>query len=249
MAVETPCTGFPDNVLALTTTRDGGVSSGPWRNLNLASHVGDSPLAVAGNRRILHATLPGGSRVAWLNQVHGTRVVDAGDGGDGLEADASICRQPGVACAVLTADCLPILLCDRAGSVIAAAHAGWRGLASGVIDATVASMDREPSDLMAWLGPCIGPEAFEVGPDVLEAFCAGSAPPQAAAIRACFRPSARDGHFLADLHALARRRLASLGVAHIAADSRCTASSPITFFSYRRDGMTGRMASMVLITD
>ncbi|MFN2286971.1 MAG: peptidoglycan editing factor PgeF [Chromatocurvus sp.] len=247
MAVEAPCTGFPDNVLALTTTREGGVSNGPWRSLNLASHVGDSPAAVASNRRILHSTLPGGNPVAWLDQVHGTRVVDVAIDGNGSRADASICRHPGIACAVLTADCLPVLLCDRSGSVIAAAHAGWRGLAGGVLDTTVSAMDCEPADLMAWLGPCIGPGAFEVGPEVREAFCADAAPAQAAAIKACFRPSARAGHFLADLRALARWRLAALGVATIAADSRCTASSPLTFFSYRRDGVTGRMASVILI--
>ena len=249
MAVEAPCTGFPDNVLALTTTREGGVSNGPWRSLNLASHVGDSPLAVAGNRRRLYSTLPGSHPVTWLDQVHGTRVVDAAVGGNGLQADASICRHPGVACAVLTADCLPVLLCHRGGSVIAAAHAGWRGLAGGVLDATVRAMECEPAELMAWLGPCIGPAAFEVGPEVREAFCAATVPAQAAAVKACFRPSARAGHFLADLRALARWRLDALGVASIAADSRCTASSPLTFFSYRRDGVTGRMASMILIKD
>ena len=249
MAVETPDTGFPDNVLAFTTTREGGISSGPWRSLNLASHVGDSPVAVAGNRRILHSALPGNHPVAWLDQVHGTRVVDAAVGGNGLPADASICHQPVVACAVLTADCLPVLLCERSGSVIAAAHAGWRGLAGGVLDATVTAMGCEPADLMAWLGPCIGPLAFEVGAEVREAFCADAVPAQAAAIRACFRPAARAGHFLADLHALARWRLTALGVASIAADSRCTVSSPLTFFSYRRDGVTGRMASMIIIKD
>ncbi|MEQ8516418.1 MAG: peptidoglycan editing factor PgeF [Chromatocurvus sp.] len=246
MAVEWPDTGFPRNITALTTTRDGGISLAAWRSFNLASHVGDLTGAVAGNRRILQATLPPGARIAWLRQVHGTTVVDAA-AGDGARADASVCHRPGVACAVLTADCLPVLLCDRDGSVVAAAHAGWRGLASGVLESTVAAMRRTPSQVTAWLGPCIGSTAFEVGPEVRDAFCAGVAAGHVAAVQACFKPSTRAGHFLADLQALARQRLAALGVVHITADSRCTVSSAETFFSYRRDGETGRMVSLILV--
>lgn len=246
MAVECPDTGFPRNITALTTTRDGGVSGDAWRSFNLATHVGDLDGAVDGNRHILQATLPPGAHVSWLRQVHGTTVVDAATG-DGARADASVCHLPGRACAIMTADCLPVLLCDHGGSVVAAAHAGWRGLASGVLESTVAAMRVATSQIMAWLGPCIGPAAFEVGPEVREAFRAGIPAGQAAAVEACFRPSARPGHFLADLQSLARLRLAALGVAHIAADRRCTASLPSTFFSYRRDGTTGRMASLILI--
>lgn len=246
MAVECPDTGFPRNITALTTTRDGGVSRDAWRSFNLAAHVGDLVGAVDGNRHVLRATLPPGALVSWLTQVHGTSVVDAATG-DGARADASVCHLPGRACAVLTADCLPVLLCDRGGSVVAAAHAGWRGLASGVLESTVTAMRVATSEVMAWLGPCIGPAAFEVGPEVREAFRARSAAGQMASVEACFRPSERAGHFLTDLQSLARLRLAGLGVAHIAVDSRCTASSPDTFFSYRRDGTTGRMASLILI--
>lgn len=244
--VEWPDTGFPSNITAFTTTRDGGISGGAWRSFNLASHVGDIPGAVADNRRILQATLPAGARIAWLRQVHGTMVVDAATG-NGARADASVCHQPGFACAVLTADCLPVLLCARDGSAVAAAHAGWRGLAEGVLESTVVAMRRAPSQILAWLGPCIGPTAFEVGHEVRDAFCATPAAGQMSAVRACFRKSARAGHFLADLQGLARQRLAALGVVRITADSRCTLSSPETFFSYRRDGDTGRMASLILV--
>lgn len=246
MTVEWPQTGFPDSVTALTTTRDGGVSEGAWRGFNLGGHVGDAAAAVAGNRQTLLSSLPAGTRIAWLDQVHGTRVVDA-TGGDGARADASVCSRPGTACAVLTADCLPVLLCDRDGRRVAAAHAGWRGLAAGVLEATVAAMQSAPSQVMAWLGPCIGPTVFEVGAEVREAFCARAPAGDMDAIDACFRAAARSGHFLADLQGLARQRLTALGVMHIGADERCTLSSPQTFFSYRRDGATGRMASLILV--
>lgn len=246
MAVEWPRTGFPRNITALTTTRDGGNSHDPWCSFNLASHVGDRADAVAGNRRILQTALPADVRVGWLEQVHGTTVVDAVRG-HGECADAAVCRQPGVACAILTADCLPVLLCDRGGTVVAAAHAGWRGLAGGILEAVVAAMTMPPGDVMAWLGPCIGPATFEVGAEVREAFCAGLASAELHAVHAAFEPSRRPGHFLADLHALARQRLTALGVTRIAADSRCTVSAPDRFFSYRRDGQTGRMASLIFI--
>ena len=246
MAIESPDTGFPGNVTALTTNRNGGVSTGIWRTFNLATHVADDPVAVAGNRYILEAALPPTAKITWLHQVHGTRVIDA-DEGAGAPADASVCRRPGVACAILAADCLPVLLCTRAGDVVAAAHAGWRGLAAGVLEATVAAMRTPPGGLMAWLGPCIGPSAFEVGPEVREAFCTRAPRPAAAGVEACFRPAPRRGRFLADLQGLARQRLAALGLRYIVADERCTATAPQRFFSYRRDGDTGRMASLILI--
>lgn len=246
LSVERVAAGFPRNVTALTTTRGGGVGRGAWQSFNLASHVGDDRQAVALNRETLRSCLPAGSRIAWLKQVHGTNTVDAARH-PGLPADASVCRQPGVACAILTADCLPVLLCDRAGVAVAAVHAGWRGLADGVLEAAVAAMKAAPEDLMAWLGPCIGPAAFEVGPEVLAAFSDRAPTACIAGVRACFQPSRRPGHYLADLHALARQRLTVLGVGHIAVDARCTVSAPEAFFSYRRDGETGRMASLILV--
>lgn len=246
LPVERVAAGFPRNITALTTTRGGGVGRGPWQSFNLASHVGDDPHVVAMNRETLQSLLPARSRIAWLDQVHGTNAIDAARH-PGVPADASVCRQPGVACAILTADCLPVLLCDRAGTVVAAAHAGWRGLAAGVLEAAVAAMTAAPSELMAWLGPCIGPAVFEVGPEVLAAFCDRAAAAEVAAVRACFQPSHRPGHYLADLQSIARRRLTLLGVGHIAVDTRCTVSVPESFFSYRRDGESGRMASLILV--
>lgn len=246
MPVERVAAGFPHSITALTTTRGGGVSRGPWQSFNLASHVGDDELAVATNREMLQSCLPAGIRIAWLEQVHGTNVVDAALEFD-APADASVCRQPGVACAILTADCLPVLLCDRAGTVVAAAHAGWRGLANGVIASAVTAMGTGPADVMAWLGPCIGPAAFEVGSEVLSVFCDRGPAADVSAIRACFQRSSRPGHFMADLHGLARQQLTALGVGHIAADPRCTRSLPESFFSYRRDGRSGRMASLILV--
>ncbi len=246
MALEWLDASFPAGITALTTTRDDGISAGAWRSFNLADHVGDREAAVEGNRRILQSALPPESRIAWLQQVHGTAVVDAARAA-GARADASVCRAPGVACAVLTADCLPLLLCDRSGRVVAAAHAGWRGLLNGVLEASVRAMAVDPSDILAWLGPCIGPQAFEVGPEVFQRFCAHAAAGDAAAVRACFQPGDRVDHYLADLKALARLRLAGLGVSRITLDPRCTLAEPATFFSYRRDGVTGRMASLILI--
>lgn len=227
----------PAGVGALSTVRDGGMSSGPWRSLNLGDHVGDDPACVAANRARLRAELP--AEPVWLRQVHGTRCVVADEVAVGIEADAAITRRRGVVCAVLTADCLPVLLCDDAGSVVGVAHAGWRGLAAGVIEATVQAMAVPGDRLMAWLGPGIGPLAFEVGADVHAAFV--DADPGAA--------SAFVGHdngkWLCDIAALAARRLAALGVRRITKADFCTAREPARFFSYRRDGVCGRMASLV----
>jgi YfiH family protein len=160
----------PPGVRALQSTRTGGVSRGPYESLNLGDHVGDDPADVAANRARLAAFLPG--EPLWLKQVHGVAVADALADGPGAEADAAIARQGGRVCVVMTADCLPLLLCDRAGTVVAAVHAGWRGLAAGVVEAAVAAMGRPGSELLAWLGPAIGPEAFEVGEEVRAAFLA-----------------------------------------------------------------------------
>ncbi|MEY3202602.1 MAG: peptidoglycan editing factor PgeF, partial [Pseudomonadota bacterium] len=193
----------PPNVFALTTTREGGVSQGPYESLNLGLHVGDDPAAVAINRARLGVHLPEAPR--WLDQVHGTEVVDAAQLTGTVQADAAFTREPGVVCAVMTADCLPILLCDQQGHVVAAAHAGWRGLHAGVIEATVAAMATPADRLLAWIGPAIGQAAFEVGEEVREAFLA-THPDDAAH----FAPH-REGKWRADLAGLARARLLRLG--------------------------------------
>tara|TARA_R110002110_G_scaffold245617_3_gene461959 strand:- start:201 stop:998 length:798 start_codon:yes stop_codon:yes gene_type:complete len=249
----------PDEVSALVTTREGGDSNGPWQGLNLGDHVGDDPLAVQANRATLQRALPAGTSVQWLRQVHGTTVVRASRSGAVPEADACWTDEPGIACAVLTADCLPVLFCDHAASVVAAAHAGWRGLCGGVLEATVAALPVDPGELLAWLGPAIGPTAFEVGPEVRDAYIAaagagaaraGVADARGAAspvveVEAAFAPSPRLGRFLLDLYALARIRLHKAGVGAVHGGGLCTLSDPRCFFSYRRDGTTGRMASLI----
>ncbi|HWA12318.1 MAG TPA: peptidoglycan editing factor PgeF [Burkholderiales bacterium] len=227
----------PSHVRALVTTRSGGVSAGPYASLNLGLKVADDPQAVARNRALLREHLP--AEPKWIAQVHGSKVVDA-DRLQGLpEADGAVARTPGTVCAVMVADCLPVLLSDRAGTVVGAAHAGWRGLAAGVIENTVAAMDADPGDLVAWLGPAIGPDAFEVGADVRDAFLA-----QDAGAADAFRDH-RPGKWLADLFRLARRRLAALGVAEVHGGGLCTVSDPRRFFSHRRDRVSGRMAALV----
>ena len=227
----------PAGVRALTTTRLGGISNNPWRGFNLGDHVGDDPAAVAANRSLLRLELP--VEPLWLAQVHGTRCVDASLVAPGTQADASFTRQRGVVCAVLTADCLPVLLCDERASVVAVAHAGWRGLASGVIEATVAAMCEPGARLMAWFGPAIGPLAFEVGGEVRETFLAqDAAAGQAFELRA-------NGKWLCDIYALARLRLYKLGIRRIGGAGSCTVADAENFFSYRRDGITGRMASLI----
>ncbi len=229
----------PAGVRSGCTTRTGGVSRGPYASLNLADHVGDDPARVARNRALLRSRLGLPSEPLWLRQVHGCEVARGRADPDGCEADASVATDPGVVCAVLTADCLPLLLCDRAGSRVAAVHAGWRGLAAGVIEAAVASMQTAPADLLVWLGPAIGPNAFEVGDEVRVALLAGDP-----AATAAFRPSPA-GRWLADINLLARSRLNALGVGQVWGLGRCTVNDAGSFFSYRRDGATGRMASLI----
>jgi len=228
----------PSNVHAAVTTRVGGVSLKPYNSLNLGDHVGDEPAAVAENRQRLREALQLPDEPRWLSQVHGTTAVDAVVCATGCEADASHSDRSGVVCAVLTADCLPVLLCDTAGRHVAAAHAGWRGLLNGVIERTLSAMGGD-GECLAWLGPAIGPEAFEVGDEVREAFLAVDDGADSA-----FRPSA-NGRWLADIYALARRRLHAAGVDGIYGGGFCTFSEAERFYSYRRDGQTGRMASLI----
>jgi hypothetical protein len=225
----------PSRVQSLMTTRAGGVSAAPWASFNLGDHVGDKPAHVAANRARLRLSLP--SEPGWLKQVHSANVVEIGVGVP--EADAAFTRQTGAVCAVLTADCLPVLFCDRAGSVVAAAHAGWRGLAAGVLEATVDAMRVAPGEVLVWMGAAIGPQAFEVGDEVRQAFVARH--PEAAV---AFVPHGAD-KWLANIYQLARIRLESAGVQAVYGGGRCTFTETKHFFSYRRDGVTGRMASLI----
>jgi YfiH family protein len=227
----------PARVHAAMTTRIGGTSRGPYAGFNLAAHVGDEPDAVAANRKLLRTQLALPAEPAWLEQVHGARVARL-PGPVAGPADASVTRDPGVVCAVLVADCLPVFFAGRDGDRVGIAHAGWRGLAAGVVEATVAALGGDPGRLVAWLGPAIGPDAFEVGDDVREAFVSGD-PGAATAFR-----TGRAGRWMADLPALARRRLAAAGVTTVGGGGLCTHSDPARFYSYRRDGATGRMAAL-----
>ncbi|MDN3515991.1 peptidoglycan editing factor PgeF [Aquisalimonas lutea] len=233
----------PARVQSVSTTRRCGVSAPPYASLNLGRHTRDNPLAVARNQQCLRraAGLPG--RVFWLRQVHGTRVVAAHDSDPEPEADAVWTDRPGLPCGVLTADCLPVLLCDRAGTRVAVAHAGWRGLAGGVLEATVAALDVAPAELVAWMGPAIGPGHFEVGDEVRSAFLDADDGAETA-----FRAS-RPGHWYADLYQLGRRRLGRLGVADVSGGGFCTHAEADRFFSYRRDGETGRMGTVIWLAE
>lgn len=241
----------PKNVRALQTTRNGGLSGAPYNSLNLGSHVGDVPLAVARNRMLLEPLLP--SEPVWLRQVHGTVAANTHDAGCWPEADAGVSSRAGAVCAVMTADCLPVLLCDEQGSVVGAVHAGWRGLCDGVIEQAVRAMKVQPAALMAWLGPAIGAQKFEVGDEVRAAFVARQpeaveaftplpshsvSPPQAGGGKAGKK-------YLADIYLLARLRLNELGVMGIYGGGLCTYTDHEHFFSYRRDGVTGRMGTFI----
>lgn len=227
----------PPSVGALATTRHGGVSKPPFDGLNLGGHVGDDPDAVEANRARLLDRVP--RPPLWLNQVHGTAVARAGSAAPGCTADAAVSVRPGAVCAVLTADCLPVLLCDRAGTRVGAAHAGWRGLAAGVLEAAVEALEAPRGELMAWLGPAIGPSSFEVGDEVRTAFMARDS-------RAAEAFSAKGGgKWRCDLYLLARQRLAAAGVREVRGGGWDTAADAGRFYSYRRDGRTGRMATLI----
>lgn len=230
-------------VQALSTFRAGGVSAGAFATLNLGDHVGDEPALVLENRRRLRVQAHLPAEPCWLKQVHGNRIIDLDADPSDLAGDAALTRRAGVVCAILTADCLPVLFTARSGECIAAAHAGWRGLAAGVLEAVVAAMGLPPAQLQAWIGPGIGPRHFEVGPEVREAFLGADA-----GAASCFVPSCIDplkGRFMANLGGLARRRLATLGVGRVESADECTFADPRRYFSHRRDGRCGRHATLI----
>lgn len=231
----------PENVQACSTTRTGGVSEGPWASLNLAEHVQDDPAAVAENRRRLAVQLGLTHNPLWLIQVHGNSVVDVHTERV-CEADGRYTDHVHRVCAVMTADCLPVLLCDEAGKEVAAIHAGWRGLAGGVLEAGLDHFQAKPERLMAWLGPAIGPAAFEVGDEVRDAFLAADPASEVAFT------GTRPGHWLADLYTLARLRLARRGVTAVYGGDHCTFSESSRFYSFRREPVTGRMATLIWLS-
>jgi polyphenol oxidase len=228
----------PLAVRAFQTVRDGGVSNGGYRSLNVGDHVGDDPGRVAVNRRRLRSALELPAEPVWLQQVHGTQIADLDRAFSG-PADGAVTSRSGVVCAIMTADCLPVLFADRGGRRVGAAHAGWRGMAAGVLDAAVAAMSASPSELLAWLGPAIGHGAYEVGAEVREAFVARDPSADEA-----FTTNER-GRWQADLYALARRQLRQLGVESIYGGGLCTASDERRFFSHRREAPCGRMATLI----
>lgn len=233
----------PAHVRSVITTRCGGFSASPYQGLNLGDHVGDAPVEVTRNRAWLSRRLALPSEPHWLQQVHGCDVLDCDpDSNRGpTTADAATSSRPGRVCAVLTADCLPLLICDRAGSRVAAVHAGWRGLAAGVIERALSRFDADEGELLIWLGPAIGPTAFEVGDEVRETFVAMNPADEAA-----FLPSS-PGHWRADIYQLARNRLLPWRPGFVGGGGDCTYSEATRFFSYRRDGTTGRMAALIWI--
>jgi polyphenol oxidase len=227
----------PPRVKAFVTTRAGGVSRGPFTGLNLGDHVGDEPGDVASNRALLNICLP--SEPLWLRQVHGANVVRADAIEAGTDADGAFTAKTGTICTILTADCLPVLICDRNGSIVGAAHAGWRGLSQSVIEKTIAAMRVPPPELLVYLGPAIGPAHYEVGDDVRHAFIDDDENAVTA-----FMPTT-NGKWLANLYELAQLRLRRIGVEEIYGGDYCTFADAEQFYSYRRDGKTGRMASLI----
>jgi len=230
----------PGRVRAVSTTRHGGVSKGPYSSLNLGQHVGDDPAAVAENRRRLMETLGLKQEPRWLQQVHGTRVASLEGVPVAEAADAAVTARAGEACVIMTADCLPVLFSDRKGMKVGAAHTGWRGLSAGVLQATVKALGSPPAELLAWLGPAIGPLAYEVGDEVRQAFIVRDA-----AAAQAFKPGKAAGKWWCDLHMLARQRLEAMGVSSIYGGEWCTLKDQERFFSYRREGECGRMGTFI----
>jgi polyphenol oxidase len=238
----------PANVKSLQTTRIGGISVSPFDSLNLAMHVQDDAFAVARNRQLLADFMP--TEPVWINQVHGVDVIDAAKSSCLETADGSFSKQKNVVCVAMTADCLPVLLCDKAGSVVAAVHAGWRGLCDGVLEAAVAQMPVAPNTLMAWLGPAIGPTAFEVGEEVRAQFVTQDEKASAAFIQNIDKTN--QDKLLGNLYLIAQQRLNNVGVTDIYGggidEDFCTFTDEKRFFSFRRDNVTGRMATMIWLT-
>jgi polyphenol oxidase len=232
----TPDWPAPKNVRSLITTRAGGVSTGPFASMNLGAFLNDDALAVKANRSILRRHLP--AEPKWLRQVHGTKVVDADSLQSLTEADASVAHKANTVCAIATADCIPLLFCNQQGTVVGAAHAGWRGLCAGVIENTLDAMQCKPTELLAYLGPAIGPRNFEVGREVREAFLQQDVQAEQAF------SEKTNGKFMADIYLLARLRLNKEGVTKIFGGVFCTVEDA-RFFSHRRDKETGRMASLI----
>lgn len=243
---EWPC---PANIRAAVTTRRGGVSTGPWRSLNLAYHVGDSPVAVQQNWQLLSALLRFPSSPQLLEQVHGTEVVVARGDRVIRRADGCYSGESGTVCCVMTADCLPILLCNRQGTEVAALHAGWRGLADGIVASGISHFNTPATELQAWLGPAIGKANFEVGEDVYSAFLRNApAWGSLSDIEHCFIPTQQPDRWYADLYALARLALNAQGLLRVYGGQFCTYADTDRFYSFRRDGQTGRMASLIWIS-
>jgi YfiH family protein len=236
-----PAWPAPPNVGSFVTCRRGGCSRGPYQSNNLGTHVGDDPQSVAENRRRLSAELSV-AEPCWLEQVHGIELVNAAAASGTPVADGSFSRRAGAVCAVMTADCLPLLLCDSAGSQVAAVHCGWRGLAAGIIPRALAKFSAAPPQLLAYLGPAISGDHYEVGAEVRDQLAASLGNRQADFSRAV---ADKPGHFLVDLYAVARAQLKAAGLDHIHGGDRCTFAETDSFFSFRRDGVTGRMAGLV----
>ncbi|MBS0359148.1 MAG: peptidoglycan editing factor PgeF [Proteobacteria bacterium] len=232
---------LPKNIFAASTTRRGGFSTGIYESLNLGDHVDDDPKIVQANREKLKTFLKLPSDPLWMNQVHGNRVISASNYLPNISADACVSHSAREVCIVMTADCLPILLCHRNGSKIAAIHGGWKSLVQNIVENTIAAMNTDPHELMVWLGPAIGPEVYEVGDEVREQFLAKDKKHEAA-----FKPSVNQ-RWLANLYLLATQQLQTLGITEIYGGNYCTYSMKETFFSHRRDGKTGRMATLIFM--
>jgi len=239
----TPNWPAPKTIHAVTTTRGGGVSQAPFESFNLAAHVGDQDDSVIQNRQLLQTNLSLPNKPCWLGQVHSTNVIELNENPpkNTLETDASFTTTPQVVCTVMSGDCLPVLVCNQTGTCVAAIHAGWRGLAAGVIEAAINRMPCDPATLLVWLGPAIGPNKFEVGQDVKDRFMQFSSEAKSA-----FVPH-QEQHYLANIYLLAKQRLEKLGINQIYGGEHCTFTEEDLFFSHRRDKQTGRMASLIWV--
>ena len=240
----------PENVHAVVSLRQGGISVPPYNKLNLAEHVGDNPIAVAGNRDLLREALRLDLGYQWLDQIHSADVVEIESAKAKIKGDGLITMEPCIACCVLTADCLPVMFANKEGSEVAVAHAGWRGMQAGILKNAIMSMNSDPADLMAWMGPAIGPCHYEVGGEVKDSFIANSSTKdEIDMIEDSFIESSVEGKFQFDLYQLARRQLLSLGVSQVSGGGYCTHCEEDKFYSFRRDGETGRMASIIFFQD